>query len=100
MEDPIEQILSPGALDKPLSTLYGALLCTNSAKLEKLWEYWQVDVLSLDRQSWEEGLEQAPKLVISSRDKLTQVKYLHRVYYTPKRLQRMFPQCDPQLPPL
>lgn len=35
---------------------------------------------------------------ISSRDKLTQVKFLHRVYYPAKRLQRMFPQPDPNFP--
>lgn len=37
--DPIEGLLESGDLRKPLSTLYGALLCTDLPRMEKLWEY-------------------------------------------------------------
>lgn len=76
-----EELLAPGDLTKPLSALYGALLGTNSPKLEKLWESWHRDIPSLDREGWEDCLEYGPKLVISSKDKLM-VKFLHGIYYT------------------
>lgn len=36
--DPIEELLAPGDLTKPPSTLYGALLGNDSPKIERLWE--------------------------------------------------------------
>lgn len=36
--------------------------------------------------------------MISSRDKLIQVTFLHWVYYTSERLQRIFPECNPVCP--
>lgn len=74
---PIEEMLSLGDLDKPLSSLYGALLCTHLPRMGKLWDYLRGDIPSLNREDWEASLEQGPKLVISSRDKLIQVKFLH-----------------------
>lgn len=91
--DLIEELLAPVDLDKPLSTLYGALLCTDIPRMGKLWEYWRGDIPSLDREDWEDSLEQDPKLVISSRDIL--IKFLHQAYFTPERLKRMFPERDP-----
>lgn len=35
-DDPIEELLSPGDLEKPLSTLYGALLGADSSNLESV----------------------------------------------------------------
>lgn len=64
----------------------------------KLWEYWKGDIPSLDKEDWKDCLEQGPKLVIASRDKLIQVKFLHWVYYTPERLHRIFPEHDPVCP--
>lgn len=43
-------------------------------------------------------MEYGPKLIISSGDKLIQVKFLHRIYYTPQRLHRMFPDKDSECP--
>lgn len=40
--DPIEELLAPGDLTKPLSTLYSALLGNESPKIERLWETWTV----------------------------------------------------------
>lgn len=36
--EPLEELFSPGDLGKPLSTLYGACLGTDSPKLDRLWE--------------------------------------------------------------
>lgn len=49
-------------------------------------------------ESWNDCLAGGPKLMSSSRDKLIQVKFLHGVYYTPVRLHKMYPTCDPQCP--
>lgn len=84
--DPVETVLSQEDLRKPLSVLYGTLLRTDSPKIEKLWDNWRTGIPSLDREDWEDSLEQCPKLVISSRDKLIQIKLIHRVYHTPVRL--------------
>lgn len=88
--DPIEELLIPGDLTKPLYTLYGALLGNDSPKLEKLWETWHSDIPSLDREGWEDCSEYGPKLI--------QVKFLHRIYYTHQRLHRIFPDRDPECP--
>lgn len=93
--NPIRELLTPEDLEKPFSTLYTALLMVDSPKVEKLFEYWQKDIPSLDGEDWGDCLEQVPKLVISSKDNLIQVKFLHRVYYTPARLHRIFPDRDP-----
>lgn len=94
----LRKLLAPGGLAKPPSTLYGALLGTDSPKLEKLWKTWHSDIPSLDREGWEDCLEYGPKLVISSKDKLIQVKFLHRIYYTPQRLHRIYLDRDPECP--
>lgn len=56
------------------------------------------DISSLEKEDWEDCLEQGPKLVVSSKDKLIQDKFLHRVHYTPTRLHRIFPDRDPICP--
>lgn len=94
----IPELLFPGKLDKPLSTLYAALLGTGSPKMDGLWDVWHGDIPSLDKEDWEYCLDQDPRLVISSRDKLIQVKFLHRIYYTPQRLHHIFPDQDPNCP--
>lgn len=93
--DLVEMVLSQDGLRKPLSALYGTLLKTDSPKVEKLWALWKADIPTLDREHWDDALEQNSKLVISSKDKLIQTKLLHRVYYTPVRLHKLFPDRDP-----
>lgn len=95
--DPIEELLAQESLDKPLS-LYLALLRVDSPKMEALWEKWQMDIPTLDRETWEKYFEDSAKLVISSRDKLLQAKFLHRIYYMPQRLHKIFPQRSQNCP--
>lgn len=96
--DTIEELLVQKSLSKPLSTLYLALLKVDSPKMEALWEKWRVDIPSLDRETWEDCLENRSKLVISSRDKLIQTEFLHRIYYMPQRLHKIYPQCSQNCP--
>lgn len=93
--DPIEEHLAQGSLPKPLSSLYLALLSLDTSKMDSSWEAWKEDIPSLDRENWEDCFESSSKLVISSRDKLIQTKFLHRVYYNPQRLQRFYSQRYP-----
>lgn len=59
---------------------------------------WHGDIPSLDKEGYEDCLDYCPKVVIASKDKLIQVKFLHRIYYTPQRLHRIFPDRDPMCP--
>lgn len=88
-------VLSQEDLQKPLSVLNGTLPRTDSPKIEQLWERWKADIPSLEREDWEDSLEQCPKLVILSRDRLIQIKLLHRVYHTPIRLHKIYPDRNP-----
>lgn len=73
--DPFEELLSQEDLEKPFSALYGALLIIDAPKIERLWDLWKQDIPSLDKEDWEDCLNQCPKLVISSRDKLMQTTF-------------------------
>lgn len=66
--------------------------------MDMLWEKWQADIPSLDRETWEECFEDNSKLVISSRDKLLQTKFMHRIYYTPQRLHKIYPHRSQSCP--
>lgn len=48
--DPIMELLSQEDIEKPLSALYGTLLCTDSPKIESLWDLWKQDIPSFDRE--------------------------------------------------
>lgn len=93
--DPIEETLAQEILKKTLSTLYLALLETDSPKMHSLWAKWQADIPSLNRETWEECFEDGSKLMVSSRDRLLHTKFLHRVYYTPQRLHQIYPNRSP-----
>lgn len=62
-----------------------------------LWDKWRADIPSLDRETWEECFNNSSQLVISSRDKLIQTKFLHRIYFTPQTAQNL-PAEVPELP--
>lgn len=81
--DPIEEQLSP----ETQTSLY----------LLYILHFWVRSLLKWT-EDWDDRLEQGPRLVISSRDKLIQVKFLHRIYYTPQKLHCIFPDSDPLCP--
>lgn len=81
--DPIEELLAQEQLKKTLSALYLDLLKTNSTKIDRLWDQWRTDIPDLDREDWDDCMADGTALLISSKERLIQVKFLHRVYYTP-----------------
>lgn len=83
------------SLAKPLSALYLDLISVDSPKMEHLWAQWRADLPDLDIEDWKGCLEDSVKLLISTRDKLIQIHFLHRVYYMPQRLHRIYPQRSP-----
>lgn len=87
--DKIEGLLAQESLTKPSSALYVTLLRVKSPKMDRLWEQWQADIPTLDREAC---FEDSSKLVIASRDKLIQTKFLHSVFLTPQNLHRIYPQ--------
>lgn len=53
-----------------LSALYLAFLKVEPCKMDRLREQWRANIPNLNREAWEESLEDSCKLVISSKDKL------------------------------
>lgn len=66
--------------------------------MDRLWEVWKLDTPTLEKEDWVDCLKRGPKLVVSTGDKLIQIKFLHRVYFTPMRLSRIYPDRDPHCP--
>lgn len=63
-----------------------------------LFHKWQLDILALTEEDWSEGLQQCIPFMISARDRFVQLKFLHRVYYTPQKLSRIYPGLDDGCP--
>lgn len=68
-----------------------SLLSTRLYDTSQLFEVWQRDIPTLTEEDRSEGLQQCITLMISARDHFVQLKFLHRVYYTPSRLSRIYP---------
>lgn len=80
---------------KPFSALYSLLVGLDTPKVSQLLSAWQSDIPALADDDWEDGIQQYISLMISSREKFTQVTFLHRVYYSPERLSRIYPNRRP-----
>ena len=85
----MEKVLTDGDHSQLISKYYFVLLTSSSPRMERVRAQWQANIPSLTEESWSEALESLVPSMISARDKLTQFNYLHRVYYTPKRLHNM-----------
>lgn len=57
--------------------------------MAKLKTQWQIDIPPLHNDSCEEVVGSQLSGVIAAGDKLIQLKYLHRIYYSPLRLYKM-----------
>lgn len=90
--DPIEELLAQEQLQKPLSALYLDLLRIDSTKVDRLWDQRKTDIPDLDREDMHDCMADSTALLISSKEGLIQVKFLHRVYYTPQRRHKVYPQ--------
>lgn len=74
-----------------LSNIYNKLVVLDTSKVSRLYTTWQKDIPDLTDDDWEEGIQQYLPLMISARDRYTQLKFLHRAYYSPARLARINP---------
>lgn len=92
--DSIERLTS-SVIGRPVSTLYLYLTVEYDTKLTKSWEKWRADIPSLDEEEWEECLTSYIPSMIAAKDRFIQFKFLHRAYFTPQRLARIYPQRDP-----
>lgn len=92
---PIEELFPQESLSKSLSSLYLALLSEDSPKMGRPWDRWETDLPGLDREDWEDCLEDSIKLLISSKDKLIQVRILQSLLYPPppETVQDLLPEA-------
>uniref|UniRef100_A0A803J4Y6 Reverse transcriptase domain-containing protein n=1 Tax=Xenopus tropicalis TaxID=8364 RepID=A0A803J4Y6_XENTR len=85
----IETMIYSETLKKPLSSFYAQLIQVGSVSLNRLYTKWQADIPHLTQEHWVDILDSAFEGTISSKDKMTQLNYLHRTYLTPHRLHGM-----------
>lgn len=90
-ETPIEKVLKNQEGGRTLSVVYNLLVTQDTSKVSQLCERWRVDVPELSDGDWEEGIQQYLPLTISARDRFMQLKFIHRAYYSPIRLARIYP---------
>lgn len=78
-------------LPNPLSSLYSHLSTMSNPRILKLWERWHANFPSLSKDEWENCLLQFAPPLISLRDQFLQLKFVHRVHYTPQWLATIYP---------
>lgn len=62
--------------------------------MDRLCDRWKQNLLDLDKEDWKDCLKDSIKLLISSKHKLMQVTFLHRVHYNPQRLRSIYSQTS------
>lgn len=87
----MESLLRQETLNKPLSTIYKALQPTVHHGLERLRDFWVSELPEFDGEDWEDIWDSPFGQLVSSRDRLIQFKILHKFYYTPYRLHKIYP---------
>lgn len=84
-------------LDKPLSSLYLYLTVAHEVKNNRSMAKWQEDIPSLGEEEWEECLTTFVPSMIAAKDRFIQLKFIHRAYYTPQRLAKIYPGLSPKM---
>lgn len=54
----VEQLLMALNIDRALSSIYLTLTLGEGAKSTQLYQRWQQDIPSFDREDWDEGIQQ------------------------------------------
>lgn len=90
----VERLLAARIIDRPLSSIYLRLICAGGAGARKAFLAWKRDLPALTEEDWSVSLQQYSPLMISARDCFIQLKFLHRMYYTPQRLSVMYHTSD------
>lgn len=62
--------------------------------LEGLFSKWRCDVPDLDAEDWEDAWEYPYLQLVSVKDRLIQFKILHRVYLTPQKFSKIYPDVS------
>lgn len=81
----IEPLLLADILEKPLSSIYRNLQPTIHYGLDRLLSCWHAEVPELDSEDWKDVWDYPMHSLVSARDRLIQLKILHRIYLMPQR---------------
>lgn len=90
----VEPLLTATNIDRILSSIYFRLTCRDTSKMLRLFTKWQQDIPALTEEDWAEELQICIPLMISATDRFVQLKFLHRVYYTPHILSIIYPGME------
>lgn len=95
----VESFLMPHNADWILSSLYLRISSRDTDRNTQLFQSWQGDIPTLDSDDWDEGVQQYISLMISAgTDTYIQLTFLHKAYYTPQRLARIYPTQSNRCP--
>lgn len=92
----MEKLIAEEDHSKLISRYYSVLLAPSSPGLDRVALQWKTDIPSLTEETWQGVLDTTMSSMISARDKMLQFNYLHRIYYTPKRLHKMGRRDSPE----
>lgn len=86
----LENILLDDSMKKTLSKLYKELFPISPPSVVKCREQWMVEVPDLGAEEWDD-LWSVPFIhLVFARDHLIKIKFLHRIYYTPAKLSKIY----------
>lgn len=85
----IEDLLSFPEISKLVTTFYGRLQMVGADPFQNSHRKWLLPMPELSEEDWEEATEICFQDIISTDDILVQLKFIHRLHYTPARLVRM-----------
>lgn len=86
----LETLLSVEELAKPLSVTYKEFFKKTPQAISRCRERWAVEAPGIQGEDWDDLWTQPFRHLVSARDRLIQFKLLHRSYFTPARLGKIF----------
>lgn len=86
---PLERLLRQPDPNKLISTYYAALTTDVNPRFSKAQEKWTSMDISFTEEDWTEFRDTYKATVISSRDRVIQIKFFHHSHLTPARLHKM-----------
>lgn len=81
----LDSWLSKEEPPKTLLSVYKELFKKTLPAVTKCREKWATEVPDIQGEDWDHMLDQPFQYLVSTRHKLIQFKFLHRIYYTPAR---------------
>ena len=86
----LETAIQAADMRKPLSELYRELFAITPPAVRRCRGRWVEEVPDLDGDDWDDMWSSPFAYLVSARDRLIHFKFLHRIYYTPARLARIY----------